>query len=131
MRKISKEGLALIKQWEGLRLHAYEDAIGVWTIDYGHAVQAGEPIIQEGMKIIESQTETILEQDLKQFESTVEQAVTVPLTDQQFATLVSFCYNVGAEAFCNSTLLKKLNKGDYEFVLAELQKWISAGGKRL
>ncbi|ALE02846.1 lysozyme [Bartonella ancashensis] len=131
MRKMSKEGLALIKQWEGLRLHAYQDAIGIWTIGYGHTAQAGEPIVQEGMKITESQAETILKQDLKQFESTVEQAVTVPLTDEQFATLVSFCYNVGAEAFCTSTLLKKLNKGDYESVPAELQKWIRAGGKRL
>lgn len=60
MRKISKEGFALIKQWEGLRLYAYQDVIGVWTIGYGHTAQAGEPIVQEGMKITENQTETIL-----------------------------------------------------------------------
>ncbi|MCZ2203986.1 lysozyme [Bartonella sp. A05] len=131
MRKISKEGLALIKQWEGLRLHAYQDAIGVWTIGYGHTEQAGEPIVQDGMKITASQAEVILRRDLEQFEETVEKAVLQPLNDEQFSALVSFCYNVGSKAFCNSTLLKKLNKGDYEFVPAELQKWIKAGGKRL
>ncbi|EYS91996.1 hypothetical protein X471_00277 [Bartonella bacilliformis str. Heidi Mejia] len=83
------------------------------------------------MKITESEAEIILRQDLKQFEKTVEQAVIISLSDEQFAALVSFCYNIGIEAFCNSTLLKKLNKGDYEAVSSELQKWIRAGGKRL
>ncbi|KEC54434.1 lysozyme [Bartonella rochalimae] len=131
MRKISKEGFALIKQWEGLRLKAYQDVIGVWTIGYGHTEQAGKPVVQDGMEITQVEAETILRQDLKQFEQTVEREVTQFLTDEQFAALVSFCYNIGTEAFCNSTLLKKLNKGDYEAVPAELQKWIRAGGKRV
>ncbi|MET3589864.1 lysozyme [Bartonella silvatica] len=131
MRKISQEGLALIKQWEGLRLNAYKDAIGVWTIGYGHTNMAGKPLIHEGMIITEKQAEELLCQDLQQFENAVESAVTVSLTDEQFAALVSFCYNVGTKAFCNSTLLKKLNKGDYEAVPTELQKWTKASGKRL
>ncbi|WP_413154856.1 lysozyme, partial [Bartonella sp. cb54] len=131
MRKISKEGLMLIKQWEGLRLHAYQDPIGIWTIGYGHTSAAGKPIVHKNMNITEKTAEDILCRDLKQFERSVEQAVTVSLTDEQFAALVSFCYNVGTTAFCNSTLLKKLNKGDYEAVPAELQRWTKAGGKRL
>ncbi|WP_455479239.1 lysozyme [Bartonella sp. B23] len=131
MRKISKEGLAMIKQWEGLRLHAYQDATGVWTIGYGHTSAAGKPFVHKGTTVTEEQAENILCQDLKQFENAVEQAVQVSLTDKQFAALVSFCYNVGITAFCNSTLLKKLNKGEYESVPAELQKWNKAGGKRL
>ncbi len=131
MRKISSEGLALIKQWEGLRLNAYKDAIGVWTIGYGHTNSAGKPFIYEGMTITEKQAEELLCQDLRQFENAVERAVTVSLTDEQFAALVSFCYNVGTTAFCNSTLLKKLNSGDYEAIPTELQKWTKAGGKRL
>ncbi|WP_455475326.1 lysozyme [Bartonella sp. B17] len=130
-RSINKEGLRLIKQWEGLRLKSYQDAIDVWTIGYGHTSTAGEPLVHKGMSITEREAETILCQDLKQFENTVEQAVAVPLTDEQFSALVSFCYNVGRTAFCNSTLLKKLNKGDYETVPAELQRWSKAGGKRL
>ncbi|WP_455466369.1 lysozyme [Bartonella sp. B39] len=131
MRKISQEGLALIKQWEGLRLSAYQDAVGVWTIGYGHTNSAGKPFVHTGMTITEKQAEELLCQDLRQFENAVEQAVQVSLTDEQFAALVSFCYNVGTEAFCNSTLLKKLNRGEYEAVPAELQKWIKAGGKSL
>ncbi|AQX20358.1 lysozyme [Bartonella sp. WD16.2] len=131
MRTISKEGLALIKKWEGLRLEAYQDVIGVWTIGYGHTTKAGTPIVQEGMRITKAEAEAILRKDLAQFEQIVEQAVSQPLTDEQFAALVSFCYNVGTSAFCNSTLLRKLNKGDYEAVPAELQKWTKSEGQRL
>ncbi|MBX4336391.1 lysozyme [Bartonella raoultii] len=131
MRKISQEGLALIKQWEGLRLNAYKDTIGVWTIGYGHTSAAGKPFVHKGMTITEKQAEELLCKDLRQFENTVAKAVTVSLNSWQFAALVSFCYNVGTTAFCNSTLLKKLNTGDYEAVPAELQKWTKAGGKRL
>ncbi|MCZ2158728.1 lysozyme [Bartonella sp. 220] len=131
MRKISSEGLALIKQWEGLRLNAYKDAIGVWTIGYGHTNSAGKPFVRKGMTITEQQAEALLCQDLRQFEIVVEEAVSVSLSNSQFAALVSFCYNVGTEAFCNSTLLKKLNNGDYASVPSELQKWTKAGGKRL
>ncbi|UNF44092.1 glycoside hydrolase family protein [Bartonella krasnovii] len=131
MRKISQEGLALIKQWEGLRLNAYKDAIGVWTIGYGHTSAAGKPFVHKGMTITEKQAEELLCKDLRQFENTVAKAVTVSLNSWQFAALVSFCYNVGTTAFCNSTLLKKLNQGEYEAVPAELQKWTKAGGKRL
>ncbi|UNE54372.1 lysozyme [Bartonella machadoae] len=131
MRKISSEGLALIKQWEGLRLNAYKDAIGIWTIGYGHTNSAGKPFVHKGMTITEEQAEEFLCHDLQQFENTVERVVQVSLTDEQFAALVSFCYNVGTAAFCNSTLLKKLNQGEYEAVPFELQKWTKAGGKRL
>lgn len=131
MRKISKEGFALLQQWEGLRLEAYQDAVGIWTIGHGHTTGAGAPFVRKGIKITKAQAEAILRRDLVQFEKAVEQGVFQPLTDEQFAALVSFCYNVGVEAFCQSTLLKKLNKGDYEAVPAELQKWTRAGGKRL
>ncbi|WP_144755563.1 lysozyme [Bartonella saheliensis] len=131
MRKISKEGLALIKKWEGLRLSAYEDVIGVWAIGYGHTSAVGTPHVHKDMRITEEEAEKILCQDLQQFEYIVEQTVTVPLNDEQFAALVSFSYNIGTEAFRNSTLLKKLNKGNYEAVPTELQKWTRVGGKRL
>ncbi|WP_273760101.1 lysozyme [Bartonella sp. ML70XJBT.G] len=131
MRRISQEGLELIKQWEGLRLEAYKDTACIWTIGYGHTSHAGKPLVHKGMRITKEQAEEILCEDLKQFEKSVDQSVTVTLTDSQFAALVSFCYNVGTKAFCQSTLLKKLNQGDYESVPVELQKWNKVGGKRL
>ncbi|WP_438721449.1 lysozyme [Bartonella rochalimae] len=130
-RKISKNCLNYLKKWEGLRLHAYRDASGIWTIGYGHTKKAGKPIVFEGMVITERKAETILLTDLRQYEQAVEKAVYVDLSDEQFGALVSFCYNIGITAFQNSTLLKKLNKGDYESVPIELQKWTKAGGKRL
>lgn len=131
MRKISKEGLALIKQWEGLRLKSYEDSGGIWTIGYGHTSAAGAPSVYKDMQITEKEAEKILCQDLRECEAAIEKAVAVPLSDEQFAALVSFSYNVGITAFCKSTLLKKLNNGEYEAVPTELQKWTRVGGKRI
>ncbi|WP_019218670.1 lysozyme [Bartonella florencae] len=130
-RKINKNCLACLKRWEGLRLQAYQDASGVLTIGYGHTGKAGKPAVVEGMVITEKKAETMLLADLQQYERAVEKAVCVNLSDEQFGALVSFCYNVGISAFQNSTLLKRLNKGDYEAIPAELQKWTKAGGKRL
>ncbi len=121
----------MIKRWEGLRLSAYEDPDGIWTIGYGHTNAAGAPHVHKDMQITEMEAEEILCQDLKKFEQVVEQSVTVPLSDEQFVALVSFSYNVGTQAFRRSTLLKKLNKGNYEAVPIELQKWTRVGGKRL
>ncbi len=81
MRRISKEGLVLIKQWEGLRLNAYQDKACVWTIGYGHTSSAGKPIVKKGMCITQGQAEEIICKDLKQFEKAIEEAVTVKLTD--------------------------------------------------
>ncbi|WP_142416420.1 lysozyme [Bartonella massiliensis] len=131
VRKINKDCLDCLKRWEGLRLHAYQDVSGVWTIGYGHTGKAGKPAVVEGMVITEKKAETMLLADLRQYEQAVEKAVGVILSDEQFGALVSFCYNVGITAFQNSTLLKRLNKGDYEAVPTELQKWTKAGGKRL
>ncbi|EJF87316.1 MULTISPECIES: lysozyme [Bartonella] len=130
-RRISEDCLDCLKKWEGLRLQAYQDVSGVWTIGYGHTGKAGKPIVIEGMVITEKKAENMLLADLRQYEQAVEKAVDVILSDEQFGALVSFCYNVGISAFQNSTLLKRLNKGDYEAIPAELQKWTKAGGKRL
>ncbi|WP_407965181.1 lysozyme [Bartonella sp. C271] len=130
-RKISKSCLNYLKKWEGLRLHAYQDASDIWSIGYGHTEKAGKPIVFEGMVITEKKAETMLLSDLRQYERAVEKAVYVNLSDEQFGALVSFCYNIGIAAFQNSTLLKKLNKGDYESVPIELKKWTKVGGKRL
>lgn len=131
MRTISPEGLALVKQWEGLRLTAYKDGGGVLTIGYGHTSAAGAPAVLPGMKITQARAEAILKADLAGFERCVSQAVSVVLNDNQFAALVSFTYNVGTAAFLRSTLLKKLNNGDYDAVPGELSKWVNDNGRRV
>lgn len=129
-RTINAEGLEMIKRLEGLRLTAYKPIPSdPWTIGYGHTSAAGVPEVREGMKIAEAHAEEILLLDLSVFERAVEQAVTVPLTDNQFAALVSLCYNIGTKAFRGSTLLKKLNKGDYAGAQDQFRVWRKSGGK--
>lgn len=128
-RRINAAGLSHIMQWEGKRLVAYQDMAGIWTIGYGHTTAAGIPRVREGMRISDKEAEDILKKDLIKFEDRVSRLVKVPLTDNQFAVLVSFDFNTGA--LHKSTLLKKLNEGDYDAVPAELMKWVNAGGKRV
>lgn len=123
-RTLTPECLALLRQWEGLRLEAYQDSGGVWTIGYGHTKTA-----HEGMKITKAKAEALFKSDLAPFEAAVERLVTVDLTDHQFGALVSFAFNVGEGAFARSTLLKKLNAGDYDAVPGQLARWNKAGGK--
>lgn len=129
--KISPAGINLIKEFEGVRLKAYKCPAGVYTIGVGHSSAAGPPAVKAGMEITNAQAMKILAQDLVQFEDGVEAAVKMPLTQNQFDALVSFTFNVGLGAFQKSTLLKKLNAGQYDAVPAELMKWTKAGGKEL
>lgn len=125
--KTNTAGISLIKDFEGLRLKAYPDpATGgaPWTIGYGATLG-----VKPGMVITEAQAEVFLRRDLARFESAVEKAVKVPLTDNQFAALVSFAYNCGPANLTKSTLLKRLNKGDYAGAQAEFAKWNRAAGK--
>ncbi len=124
--EISSEGIKLIKGFEGLRLNAYRDAVGVLTIGYGHTKN-----VEEGQQITEEEAEALLKSDLEIFEDSVLDAVNVPITQHQFDALVSFTYNLGARNFRNSTLLKKLNAEDYEGAANEFLRWNRAGGRVL
>lgn len=129
-REIIHEGLCLIKRWEGLKLQAYRDGCGTLTIGYGHTDATGNPPkVCEDMTITESEAEEILRRDLRDCAYQVQKMVKVPLSDHEFAALVSFCYNVGYNNLRKSTLLRKLNLGRYSDVPAELMKWNKSGGK--
>lgn len=129
LRQTSREVLDKIKSWEGLELKAYKDIGGILTIGYGHTSAAGHPKVTEDMVISKVEAEAILIQDLKKYEQCVQSCVEVPLTDNQFGALVSFCYNVGTGSFKKSTLLKKLNQGRYDEVPNELMRWNKVKGK--
>lgn len=129
--KTSAAGINLIKEFEGVRLKAYRCPADVWTIGVGHTSAAGPPVVKAGMEITNAQAMKILANDLVQFEDGVDSAVKVPLKQNQFDALVSFAFNVGLGALAKSTLLKKLNAGQYDAVPAELMKWTKAGGKEL
>ena len=127
--KISNNGLNLIKQFEGLRLAAYDDGAGVWTIGYGTIKYPNGARVKKGDKITQAQADQYIANDVATFERSVNMLVNVPLTQNQFDALVSFTYNLGATNLSASTLLKKLNTKDYKGTSAEFQKWNKAGGK--
>jgi len=124
--KISEEGLALIKKFEGCELTAYKCSAGVWTIGYGHTKG-----VEEGMTITKAQAEDMLLEELVEYEDAVKNAVTISLDQCMFDALVSWTYNLGPSNLNASTMLKVLNAGDYEGVPAQIKRWNKAGGKVL
>lgn len=127
--KVSPEGRKEIAKHEGNELEAYQDIVGVWTIGVGHTAAAGGIKPVKGMRITMAESDAILAQDLRTFEKAVLDAVKVPLTQNQFDALVSLAFNIGGGAFAKSTLVKRLNEGDYERAAAQFLVWNKAGGK--
>ncbi len=125
-RRVNANGIALIKTYEGLHLTPYLCPAKVWTIGYGHT-----RTIHAGMVITPEQADQLLDDDLRIAERAVQRLVQVPLTDNQFAALVSFTFNIGIANFERSTLLKLLNRGWYEQVPAQLTRWNRQSGEIL
>ncbi len=117
---------ALTEQFEGCRLTAYQDSVGVWTIGFGHTLG-----VQEGDTCTQEQAVQWLMQDLQSAQDAVTSQVTVPLTQNQLEALTDFVFNEGSGHFESSTLLKLLNAGNYAAADAEFAKWDLAGGKVL
>lgn len=142
MRTINAEAKKKLEQFEGLVLYAYDDfdppssrrkiqagdkVAGTLTIGYGHT----GPDVKPGMQISKAQAQALLAKDLVEFEKLVDDLVLVDLNDNQFGALVLFAFNIGGKNFKNSTLLRKLNQGDYAAVPGELMKWTKSKGKTL
>lgn len=125
-KRTNVNGLLMIKSFEGLRLQAYRDPVGIWTIGYG--TTRG---VKPGMSISEAEAEKFLQQDLVRFEQAIDEAVQVQVNDNQFSALASFTYNVGPGAFRSSTLLRMLNQGDTQGAADQFPRWNRAGGKVL
>ena len=123
--KTSEEGVDFIKQWETLRLNAYDDGYGYLTIGYGHT----DPDVHRDLTIDEEVAEQLLEDDLHDAEVAVEDYVDVELQQHEFDALVSFVFNVGSGNFSNSTMLKLLNNGDRYAAALQFSRWNKSGGK--
>jgi lysozyme len=121
----SDAGMALTKSFEGLRLAAYKDVAGVWTIGYGHV----GPTACAGKTITESEAEALLREDLQAAVACVNRAVTAEVSQGQFDAMVDFCFNAGRGSFLGSTLLKKVNAGDFAGAAAQFGLWVHAGGE--
>jgi GH24 family phage-related lysozyme (muramidase) len=127
--KLSKNGLELIKSFEGLRLKAYKvtDSEKYFTIGYGHYGSD----VKEGMEISKKKAEELFEKDVQKFVDGVNELVKVPINQNQFDSLVSFAYNVGLGALKKSTLLDLLNGKEYKGASEQFERWNKSGGKVL
>lgn len=129
--EISKDGIELIKHFEGFKANAYLCPAGVWTIGYGTIRYANGKKVREGDKCTKAQATGYLKDDITRFEKSVNKLVTVPLQQHQFDALVCWTYNLGVTNLKNSTMLKVLNKGLYDQVPDQMRRWNRAGGKVL
>ena len=128
---VSNKGVDLICEFEGKRLVAYDDGVGVWTIGFGTIKYPNGVRVKKGDTCTLDQAKEYMRHDLIEFEHTVNSSVKVPLNQNQFDALVSLSYNIGSSAFKSSTLVKKLNTGDYQGAADQFNVWVNAGGKRM
>lgn len=121
---ISAVGFVAIAGWEGFREEAYIPISGdVPTIGFGHTagVRLGDTVTVE-------KALTLLRGDVREAERGVLSCVKVPLSQGELDAYVSLAFNIGTGAFCGSTLVRKLNGGDYAGACEEIKRWHYAGG---
>lgn len=122
--KISSQGLKALSAREGIRTHAYRDTRGIWTIGVGHTSAAGPPNVSEGTTLTLQQVLDLFAKDVARYENTVNRAIKVDLTQNQFDALVSICYNIGVGAFAGSSMVRDINAGASRSTIdADILKW--------
>ena len=119
--KYSDAGLCLTKEFEGLRLEAYQDTAGIWTIGYGHTGRDVRP----GRRVSEFEAEALLRADLRDAIACVNRAVEIELRQHEFDALVDFCYNTGRGNFERSSLLGKVNLEDFQGAAVQFGLWVN------
>ena len=123
---ISEEGLSLIKKFEGCELEAYRCSANVLTIGYGHTKG-----VEENQEITQEEAEEMLASELGEYEGYINDMVECDLEQHQFDALVAWVYNLGPTNLRSSTMLKRLNKKDFDDVPNQIKRWDKAGGKVL
>ena len=122
--KISQEGIALIKKFEGCELEAYKCAAGVWTIGYGSTKG-----VEEGNTITQEDADNLLLEEMHEYEGYINDMVTVDLKQNEFDSLVSWVFNLGPSNLSSSTLLSRLNNKVWDDVPNQIKRWNKAGGQ--
>ena len=129
---VNKAAIDLIKEFEGFKPNAYRDPVGIWTIGYGTTKAAGVGINpRSGVTITQDDAERYLQLAVQKFAAQIEDMIDVPVTDNQFGALVSLAYNIGPGALAKSTVMRRLNAGDYQGAADAFFMWNKAGGKVL
>ena len=122
--KIGPKGIALIQEFEGCKLAAYRDIVGVVTIGYGHTGSA-----KMGVTITQDEADELLYGDILNFEECVTKAIRVQVVQEEFDACVSLAFNIGCNAFRASTLLRRLNACQFTEAADAFLMWNMAGGK--
>ena len=120
---LSPAGRDLIKSFESLRLTAYKDSGGVWTIGWGHTRS-----VYAKMTIDREMAEAFLDTDLLEPARAIRLMVEVALSQNEYDALTSFIFNVGGKKFGESTLLEKLNHSEYGMAADQLPRWNKDNG---
>lgn len=130
---ITDIGLRMLKTYEGYGGKVYQDAVGYWTIGWGHLVKPGDPFHPYGpvKEITQEQAEVLLRADSEEAQQAVRNYVRVPLTDNQFDALTSLAFNIGTGNFSRSSVLAALNAGDYEQAANSFMQYVYAKGQVL
>jgi len=130
--RTNQEGQELIKKYESLKLEAYHCSAGVCTIGWGSTSYTDGSPIKIGDKISLETAQELFEYHLKKSEDGVSGSLMKSVSENQFAAMVSLCYNIGSTAFRKSTLAKLLNAcEDKELTAAEFYRWNQSGGRVL
>jgi lysozyme len=125
----SQKAINLIKQFEGCRYHPYRDSVGLWTVGYGHLIGDGKSLPSGDNRIFtQEEIDSFLVNDLTRTESGINMLLKVPVTQNQYDALCSFCYNLGVGTFQKSTLLKDINAKMWDAAANDLLKFHFAGG---
>ena len=132
MRRMTDEGLDLIKLYEGYSSSPYLCPANHWTIGYGGIWgMVVKSVTVDHPDINADQADYLLRRDVKKSEMAVLRHIRVPLEDGQFNALCSFVFNLGSGALQSSTLRRKINRGDYIGAANEFPRWVFAGGRKL
>lgn len=131
--QLGDAGLRLIAEFEGFRSHPYLDVVGIPTIGYGNTYypDTGRRVTLADAPVTEREAADMLLATLARYVDGIDRYAQVPLTQNQFDALVSWAYNVGLEGARTSTLMRKLNEGDYVGAADQLMRWNKAGGREV
>lgn len=121
--KTSPEGRKRLMAREGVRLDAYRDTKGIWTIGVGHTSAAGPPEVRSGLSITQAECDEIFSRDLEKYEDAVNRAIKPALAQNQFDACVSLCYNIGPSAFNHSSVVRFINSGEMEAAANAFLMW--------
>lgn len=123
---MSHKGLQALMHDEGLRLKAYKDSAGIWTIGVGHTGKVDGVLIHEGMQITKSKALELLRQDVEIAENSINYHLKQPISQHQFDAFVNLAFNIGVTAFSKSTALREFNKGNVVKAAEAITWWVKA-----